>query len=398
MKGVYLLRILVLNLLILIAQKKLHAQQTAADSSFKPGGKLWGLAFGDYYYKAHSDAQNRGIGQYSAIEKGRNAFQFRRIYLGYNYDITKKFAAELVLAAEDNVVNASGITTGDLLGDNKLAFYIKLANIRWRNLWKGTDLVVGQVVPPSFPLLIEPIWGYRSIEKTLSDFRRTPSFDLGVTLQGKFDPEKGNFGYNIMVGNGSQARPENDKFKWFYGDIYAKFLEKRLVLDFYADYQRMNWTSTFHHSRNMLKGFVAYNAPSFTVGTEAFINYLKDDVIGHKGSIADTIDACANAISVFVHGTVIKDKLAFFARVDDFNPDKKYDHSYTSYQGLTPAYEPNNKELFITAGLDFTPISSVHFQPNIWYDRYTPQQQSAPGNVRDHDLVYRITFFYVYGR
>jgi hypothetical protein len=29
-------------------------------------------------------------------------FQFRRIYLGYDYNISKKFTAELLLAAEDN--------------------------------------------------------------------------------------------------------------------------------------------------------------------------------------------------------------------------------------------------------------------------------------------------------
>src|SRR5438309_2486331 len=158
----------------------------------------------------------------------------------------------------------------------------------------------------------------------------------------------GNLCYDLMVGNGSQARPENDKFKWFYGDVYAKFLGKRLVIDIYADYQRMNWTSDFHHSRNMVKGFIAYNSPAFTIGDEAFVNYLKDDVIGHNGSVADTLDATANAISLFARGAVIRDKLAFFARADYFNPNKRYDHSYTSYQGLTTAYEPNNKELFIT--------------------------------------------------
>jgi hypothetical protein len=148
----------------------------------------------------------------------------------------------------------------------------------------------------------------------------------------------------------------------------------------------------------MVKGFIAYNSPAFTIGAEAFVNYLKDDIIGHNGSVADTLDATANAISLFARGTVIRDKLAFFARVDHFNPNKKYDHSYTSYQGLSPAYEPNNKELFITAGLDFSPISHVHFMPNIYYNRYTPQQESPPANEQDHDLVYRITFYYVYGR
>src|SRR5437763_6895117 len=179
--------------------------QQSTDTSFKTSGKLWGYAFGDYYYKSHADALNRGgSNQYSGIEEGRNAFQFRRIYLGYNYDISPKFAAEMLLAAEDNVSNSAGATSGDLLSNNKLSFYIKLANIRWKNIWKGTDLVVGQAATPAFPLLSEAIWGYRSIERTVADIRRTPSYDLGATLQGKFD-SKGNYGYNLMVGNGTSA-------------------------------------------------------------------------------------------------------------------------------------------------------------------------------------------------
>src|SRR5947209_1269523 len=104
-----------------------NAQNNVPDSSFKPGGRLWGYAFGDYYYKAHADAANRGIGQYSGIEEGRNAFQFRRIYLGYSYNITPKFTADILLAAEDNTVTHTGATSGDLLTDSKLTFYIKNA-------------------------------------------------------------------------------------------------------------------------------------------------------------------------------------------------------------------------------------------------------------------------------
>ena len=182
--------------------------QKVQDSTFKPSGKLWSYAFGDYYYKAHTDAFNRGgANQFTNIEKGRNAFQFRRIYLGYNYDIAPKFSAELLLAAEDNVTTATGATSGDLLSNNKLSFYIKLANVRCKNIWKGTDLVVGQVATPAGTLLVEPTWSYRSIERTIADIRRTPPFDLGATLQGKFDPATGNYGYNIMVGNGTSAKP-----------------------------------------------------------------------------------------------------------------------------------------------------------------------------------------------
>src|SRR5947209_19378778 len=114
--------------------------QPVPDTSFKPHGTLWGYAFGDYYYKAHADAQSRGgSNQYTGIEQGRNAFQFRRIYLGYNYDISRKFSAEMLLAAEDTVTTSSATTSGDLLADNKLTYYIKLADLRWKNIWKGTD-------------------------------------------------------------------------------------------------------------------------------------------------------------------------------------------------------------------------------------------------------------------
>jgi hypothetical protein len=395
-KSFYLVCLLSLVISSVCAQKK-----TTPDTSFKPAGKLWGYTFGDFYYKAHSDSLNRGgANQYTGIEAGRNAFQIRRAYLGYNYEIHPKFSAELLLAAEDNMVNSGGATSGDLTANNKLTFFIKYANIRWKNIWKGTDLVVGQHATPAFPLLIEPIWGYRSIERPITDIRRTPSFDLGASLQGKFDPETGNFGYNVMVGNGTSARPENDKFKWFYGDVYAKLFDKKVVLDLYADYQRLNWTSNFHHARNMLKGFAAYTTPAFTVGVEAFVNHNKHDVIAVRGTNNDTLTDNSVGVSTFVRGVIVKDKLGYFARYDTYNPDTKYDaNTYQSYKSLSANYEPNNKERFITAGLDYTPVKNVHFMPNIWYNRYVSERSTASGATKhDYDLVYRITFYYVYGR
>jgi hypothetical protein len=388
-------------LVLLLSIGIISKAQPKTDTTFKPSGKLWGYSFGDYYYKAHSDSLNRGeSNQYSGIEKSRNAFQIRRIYLGYNYDITQKFSAELLLAAEDNITTNTGVTTGDLLSNNKLSIYIKLANLRWKNIWKGTDMVIGEVFTPAFPLLTEPTWGYRSIEKTIADRLRTPSYDLGVTLQGKFDPDKGNYGYNIMVGNGTGARPEGDKYKWFYGDVYAKFFNQRLIVDLYADYQRMNWSSSFHHSRNMIKGFVAYTTPSFTAGVEALINYGKNDVVRMCGGTSDTLDAVAMGVSTYVRGIIVKDKLGYFLRFDEFNPNTKYDNSNdATYKGFTVQYEPNDKGQFITGGVDFTPAKNVHFMPNIWYNSYTGQQANLKGRAqKDYDLVYRITFYYVFGK
>jgi hypothetical protein len=387
-------------IMLLISVNNIKAQfVTNSDSAFKANkpntGRLWGYTFADYYYKGHADTLNRGGGnQYTGIPKSSNAFQIRRIYLGYNYNISSKFSAELLLAAEN------GATSGDALTDNKLAFYIKFANLRIKDVWKGTDLVLGQVATPGFSMSSDPIWGYRSIEKTITDFHGTPSYDLGAALQGKFDPATANFGYDLMVGNGSGARPESDKYKWFYGDIWGKFLDKKLYVNLYADYQRMAPIDGLQHSRNMFKGIVAYNVPAFTIGVEGYINNLKNDNQATEISTGDVdvLTVKAKGISAFAHAALVKDKLNVFARYDAFNPDDNLDNSkYSSYKGNTSGFnDPSTKEQFITAGLDFTPVKSVHLMPNIWYNKYTNQ---GPADLyNSNDMVYRLTFYYVFGK
>lgn len=368
---------------------------SGSDSAFKAGspnsGKLWGYMFGDYYVKAQADSLNRGSSsQYSGIPKNRNAFQIRRLYLGYNYNITKKFAAEVLLEA----------APGEGLTDNKLAFYIKLANLRIKDLWKGTDLVLGQVSTPGFAMSSEPIWGYRSIEKTIIDIRGTPSYDLGASLQGKFDPKKGNFGYDLMVGNGTGAKPEGDNYKWLYGDVWGKFLDKKLYVNLYMDYNGMSPVAGMKHSRSMIKGFVAYTVPSFTFGVEAYSNHLRNDdqATEISSGTVDVLSVNATGFSIFTHGTIVKDKLNFFARTDFFNPNNQIDNNkYNKYVGNTGGYnDPSTKENFITAGLDFTPVKNVHLMPNIWINHYTHQGFATKYNASD--VVARLTFYFVFGK
>lgn len=410
MKRSFSLQFLLLIVILFFSTISLKAQYLFnSDSAFKAGtansGRIWGYMFGDFYAKGHSDSAGRGgNNQYTGIPTNRNAFQFRRIYLGYDYNITSKFSAELLLAAEDNFPagNPPSATaaTGDLTANGKLTFYIKLANIRWKNIWKGTDLVIGQVATPAFPLLSEKIWAYRSIERTITDIRRTPSYDLGATLQGKFDA-KGNYGYNVMVGNGSSAKPESDNFKWFYGDVYAMFFDKKLIVDLYADYERLNWVPTWHHSRQMLKGFVAYNTPGLTIGVEGYLNNLKnDDVAAKLAGGNDTLTSVAKGISFYVHGDIIKNKLRFFARYDNTRPDSKVNNAvYAKYTNVAGNYDFNDKEQFITAGLDFTPAKNIHFMPNIWYNNYKSELAGASGKLKsDYDAVYRLTFYFVFGK
>ena len=438
------LQTILFTALILLGASSLKAQYLpASDSTFNAGtpatGRLWGTVFGDYYYKSHADVLNRGgSNQYSGLAENRNAFQFRRIYLGYDYNFNKKFSSELLMAAEDNSVagyNSTGSSaTGDQLLSGKYAFYIKLANIRMKNIWKGTDLVIGQQSTPAFGGSSEKVWGYRAIERTIADIRRTPSFDLGVGLQGTFDPKTKNYGYNLLIANGTSAKPSNTNNKWLYGDVWAKFLDQKLMVDIYADYSRLNdWSvaDVPHRSRQMLKGFVSYSTSPITVGLEGFVNNLKNDVTATRidGSGTDLLNNTASGVSAFVNGDIIKSKLRYFARYDIYTPtnqvnnDKynKYvlatsnynDNSYLTPATLTsapanPTGDQTYKQNFITLGLDWMPTKNVHIMPNIWYNHYSTQLSDDLNNTingdlaskakGDYDLVYRVTVYYVFGK
>ena len=382
-----------------------------SDSAFKEGtpnsGRIWGYVFGDVFYKSHSDSLNRGgNNQYTNVKQSTTQFQFRRIYIGYDYNISKKFSTEFLLAAEDD------FTAGDLLGNTKFSPYIKFANIRWHDfLFKGNDFVFGLQPTPAFPYMTENIFSYsRPIERTITDIRRTPSFDFGIGLQGRFNSQDKSvvYGYNLLVANGSSAKPQAlnaSVYKWFYGDAFVGFLNRRLILDLYQDYQRQAWVpgDHGHAARAMTKGAIIWTTPKLTLGVESYLNGLKQSEVGIAGATKDTLDGRATGTTFYVHGNIYKDKIKFFVRYDLYNPNTKYDNTtYTKYAalyGVSTSYEPNNKERFLSVGLDFSPIKNVHFMPNIWYNKYMGQQANLVGSASsDHDLVYRMTFYFTFGK
>jgi hypothetical protein len=396
--------------------------KAAEDTSWKPQRRLWGYAFGDLYYAGHADKGGRGgETNYAGVPTGRNAFQFRRVYLGYDYEINKKFKAQVLLSSEPTantgVNGTTNIQNGDNLVDNKMGFFIKNFNLRYRDLFPGTDLVVGEMSTPGFALneagtnapttLSENVWSYRSVERTITDFHKNNSYDLGAALQGTFDPATKNFGYVAMVANNSTSsllgatNPNTGFYKMFYGDLWGKFLNNKLVFDFYADYAKTA-PATFAlgpQEHNMLKLFGAYTSPKLTVGVEAFTQKIGNAVSNSVTKVG--ADATVNAISIFARGAIVKDKLGFFARFDDYNPDTKYDASQsytvnTNYGSYTPVV----KEKFYTAGLDFTPAKGVHFMPNLWLIDFKDKRDAATAGYvpADHTIVYRATFYYVFGK
>ncbi len=419
----------------------------AVDTAWHPQRRLWGYAFGDAYYAQHTPPLTSTQGKennYYQTPSGRNAFQFRRLYLGYDYDINKKFKAEVLLASEPNEnttpsTTTSGVVSGDNLADGRMSFYIKNFNLRVREVWSGTDFVIGEMSTPGFALneggtnaptsLSEATWGYRSVERTITDFHKNNSYDVGAALQGTFDPKTKNYGYVFMIGDNTQSNlttvytpaslggtasptnpnPNTGFFKIFYGDLWGKFLDKKLYIDLYADYAQTSSTiastavasgSVGPQEHNMFKVFVAYNAKPFTVGVEAYTQKLDNAVVNTTDKVAES--ATVNAISVWIRGTIVKDKWSYFARYDNYNPDTKFDKNvnYSVNSNGYSSFDPTTKEQFVTAGIDYTPAKNIHFMPNIWLTQYKDQYDpSHTAYVPDnHTLVYRMTFFYTFGK
>ena len=422
---IIIIKILFAGLFYCIFVSNISAQTTDTFESFKPHGTLWGLTFGDYVYKGSADTVGSGLGrgsnQYSKIPASSRFFQFRRIYLGYNYDITPRLSAEFLLASEDDLNEGSvgnQSTPGDVLNDGKLAPFIKLANIRWKNIFKGSDLVMGEMSTPSFAMLTEQVWGYRSVERTVADMRRTNSYDQGVALQGKYGREQ-NFGYNLMVGNNNGAKPPVNNFQMFYCDLWAKLLDKRLIIDLYQDYAKLDWTNLdtltghFHHDRRMTKIFVAWTVPKFTVGVEAFTTTLMGDVEANTlTNYTYYISTKATAVSVYVRGRLYKDKLGFLARYDNYNPGHNINAIINNPKiiGYAPDnsnYDPTTKEQLFIFGFDYTPFANLHIIPNVYVNTYQCTLPSGYDNsdlwskisgVKGTDAAYRVTIYYIFGK
>jgi len=418
---------------------KAEVTQKAADpdTAWKPQRRVWGYTFGDFYYDAHSDndfvgatgVPEGGAGalskrgaetNYSGVPTYRNAFQFRRIYLGYDYEITKKFKAEFLLASEPgaNTGAATGTTiqNGDNLVDGKMALWIKNANIRMRDLWTGTDFVIGEQSTPGFALneggtngptsLSETTWGYRSIEKTITDFHKNNSYDIGASLQGTFDPATKNYGYVLMVGNNSQASllsaasANTGFYKIVYGDLWAKFLNQKLVVDIYTDYAKTAAATSVipGQDHSMWKIFASYATKPITLGAELYTQQFASGVTNSTTKLPE--DATATGVSFWVKGPIAKN-VNYFLRYDNYNPDTKF-NAADSYAANTNygSYNPTVKEQFYTGGIDFNPTKNVHFMPNFWLVDYKDERSSTTSGyvAPDHTLVFRFTFYYTFGK
>jgi hypothetical protein len=327
-------------------------------SQDKAGGKVHGYVFGDYFYKLGGNAAELSTSQYSKVERDFQGFQFRRLYLYYEHNLSEKFFAQFLLEGNDKALEPGG----------RHGVFVKTAYLEWKELVPMGSLLFGLVPTPTWSLLSEKVWNYRSIEKTIIDYRGFGNAsDLGVMLRGKFDKE-GKFNYIAMIGNGNGQKPENNKYKKYYLSLSVKPL-KDFVVEGYLDYE----PAALEKNKTTLKGFAAYQSEKLAVGAEIF--QQTQSKAGAAGANKVPWGLCLFAWAPIPGAT----GLNAFARYDIFDPDKEI-----SASGF--------KESFLVFGLDYMPIGSVHIMPNLWVNSF-----SAKGvGEKDADVVGRISFFYIY--
>lgn len=356
---------------------------TPLPEEFKPSGNFSMQFFADYYYQLGADTAALGSkGYYEPNARYYSAFDIRRVYLGYDYNFTKNISAQLLLSHENG-----SPTSGDVVIDQNRGLYVKAANLRFKNAVPLSTIIIGQQGTATFALT-EAVWGYRSIEKTMMDFRGfAQSNDLGIQLTGNIDNEK-MFGYSAMISNGNGAKAENDKYKKFAGELNAKLADNKVVIEVYGDYMDVAPTKDslgVHNRSNMtVKGMAAYLSDPITVGAE----YAMQTMAGQSRYVAYS-DAVQTGLSVFARGAILLKQLNWFARFDMYDPDTKAEQAKIARKSAGSV-----KENFITAGLDWMPDASanVHIMPNVWMNTFSDKSSAAIGY--EAVTVGRLTFFY----
>ncbi len=333
-------------------------------------GRFSSLVYADYFYNVTRDSSSGSFAN-AALNGGNafQAFQFRRIYFTYDYDLAEEFTSRFRLEADQ-----AALTT-----DGKIGVFVKDAFIRWKKIFGTSDLYFGIQPTPAFEVS-EGVWGYRSLEKTILDLRGiVGSRDFGVSLRGSMDQE-GMVQYAVLVANGTGNKPESDKYKRYYGHLRLKPLAGTDVT-LYADYHaRPTVTNPYGASTPKAK----VNNSILTMALFAGIHPAEPLRIGAEGFLQSTSNG-------FNTGTALATKKAMgfslFARwmaSTDLEALVRFDY----FDPNTTSSVKGDSRNYVIAGIDWKVNKNVSVIPNLQLETY---EKSAAGVSYESSLTARIT-------
>ena len=346
------------------------AQQVPQTEPDYPRGRISGYLFGDYYYnadglekhaynasgsdsgKAYIDGATSGNGTPNNITKDLNGIAIRRIYFQADNDLSAKYSTRFRLEADGKA----------LTSDGKISVNVKAAYLQAKNVVPRGTFFIGMLTTPIWENS-EEFWMYRSIEKTIADFRGIGSAaDLGLEMKGFADGGH-KIGYSAMFGNGVGQKPEDNRYKKGYFSIPLRPTED-LRIEPYIDYE----AAPSNVERITYKVFLGYDTRRGALGVEVL------DRVNHGGA-APTKEPFG--YSVFGRSK-LKPTLSVFARWDRWQADSRLADRIDS-------------DLYI-GGIDWEPYKDVHFMPNIEANQYTAKGTAVAPPT--NDLQARVTVYY----
>lgn len=371
-KGKEMKKILFLSAGLFIFQ----AVSTQAQSTTK----ISGLVFADYYYNVENNKP-------ALVDE--SAFTFRRIYFTFENNLTENIKTRIRFeSAHDKFGEGSKINP-----------FVKHAYLEWSNLIPNHKLYAGIEETNAFKNT-EELWGYRSIEKTIMDLNKICfSADMGIALKGDLSVKVHHW-LTVMNGTG-YGSSEVDRFKKI-GYAFWVNPVKELTLEAYADYEKQDpdkpdfeYATDYSGSSgyHTIKGFIGWDAPSFTLGAEAFLRTNMESGIENVTLAGDTAvagyakaDVKRFGCSVFGSWITPVPKLKLFARYDFFDPNTE-NAVFTDFSDGQLSGGLDDETSLIIAGLDYIPGANIHVMPNILFKSYSKEG-------KDSDLTVRMTLHY----
>jgi hypothetical protein len=361
-------------------------------------GKFSGVFYGDYFYDVARDTSTVRANLPNSALTGPSdlhGFIIRRVYFTYDYDFAEQFATRFRLEF-DQTANSSGAYS--VLSNGNGSVYVKDAWLRWKNIFKGSDLFFG-IQPTSAYEISEGLWSYRSLEKTIMDLRGiVSSRHLGASLRGKLD-EEGVFSYWVTIANvNSGTQPKDVTPTLRNGDKYNLYSlqatyrpVKALTVTAYGDF-RPNYPVNDPASTAVPKATVANN--TFTGALFACYNQGNDFEVSAEGFTQQTGHAYADPAAINKLKTLARYGLSIWGWYnfnDDLGAVARFD--YYDPKGGSDNSEKGDSRNYIIVGFVYRPVKSVQIMPNVQVETY----ESIPnGRSIDPSVTGRLTFAFSY--
>lgn len=289
--------------------------------------RVGAMSFADYFVKLSGDSLGLPA-QYARYGTGENLFQFRRVQLWADGMLGASFSARVLLEANDASLDAG----------RRYSPFLKEVSLSWDLPASGLQLQAG-LIPTLTWRLSEAIWGYRSLEKTLTDFWGWGSAtDLGLSLRVRL--ERGGrelVSTAVMMSSGEGVRAESNRRKKVSARCAVQPFTG-LWLEGYAD-----WESPAQGQEVLqLKGFLGYQSPWLSLGGELLLR-------SQRGfSIQQPV-----GLSFFGHLRVWKTpECRVVLRYDRVDSDRRHPTAAVYHFGLL--------------AVDCIPLPQVHLLPNLW--------------------------------